>query len=92
MRLEKANNQRKMPTQRERFTVKVSAGIATRSKAGKVESMEDESKVLEQESTTQPNESEDGCKSKSEIDDSRVSANGSSADFGVQAERNQAVA
>ena len=51
MRLEKANDQRKMQTQR--FTVKISASIATRSKAYKVESLnDDERKALETESTT----------------------------------------
>ena len=83
MRLEKANNQRKKPTQR--FTVKLSAGIATRSK---VESLnDDERKALETKPTTQRNDSKSGCKSKSEIDDSRVNADDSSADAGVQAER-----
>ena len=67
MPLEKANDQRKMPTQR--FTVKIRAGNATRSKAGQVESLNgDERKALEAESTTQPNDSKNGCKSKSEID------------------------
>ena len=66
MRLGKANNERKMPTQR--FTVKMSAGIITRSKAGKVEPLNDtERKALEAESTTQPNDSKNGCKSKSEM-------------------------
>ena len=83
MRLEAANNQRKMPTQR--FTVKMSAGIATRRK---VESLNDnERKALEPESTTQPNDSKDGCKFKSAIDEGTASADGSSADAGVQAER-----
>ena len=51
-----------MPTQR--FTVEVSAGIATQNEAGKVESIIDvERKALETKSTTQPNDSEDGCKS-----------------------------
>ena len=88
MRLEKVNDQQKKPTQR--FTVKISVGMATRSKAGKVESLnDDERKALETESTTQPNDSKNGCKSKSEIDESRVSADGSSTDAGVQAERYQ---
>ena len=83
MRLEAANNQRKMPTQR--FTVKMSAGTK---KAGKVESLnDDERKALEPESTTQPNDSKDGCKFKSAIDEGTASVDGSSADAGVQAER-----
>ena len=78
-----------MPTQR--FTVEVSAGIATQNEAGKVESIiiDVERKALETKSTTQPNDSEDGCKSKSEIDGSRVSGDSSSTYAGVQAERYQ---
>ena len=88
MRLKEANDQWKMPMQR--FTVKMSAGVATQSKVVKVESLnDDERKALETESTTQPNNSKNGCKSISEIDDNRVSADGSSADAGVQAERYQ---
>ena len=72
-----------MPTQR--FTVKMSAGFATRRK---VESLNDnERKALEPESTTQPNDSKDGCKFKLAIDEGTASADGSSADAGVQAER-----
>ena len=41
------------------------------------------------ESTIQSNESEDGCKSKPEIDESRASADGRSTNAGVQAERYQ---
>ena len=78
-----------MPIQR--FKVKMSAGIATRNKACKVESMNGEGKALEPESTIQPNESEDGCKSKSKIDESRVSSDGSSTDARVQAERQQKI-
>ena len=90
MRPDAANDQMKVPTQR--FTVKISSGIATPSKAGKVESLNDhERKVLKSESTTQPNDGGDSSKSKSEIDDSRVSADGSSADVGVQAERYQEI-
>ena len=85
MRLEAANNQRKMPTQR--FTVKMSAGIATRRKSLN----DDERKALEPESTTQPNDSKDGCKFKSAIDEGTASADGSSADAGVQAERYQGI-
>ena len=40
-----------------------------------------------QESTSQPNDSEDGYKSKSEIGESIVSADGSSTNAWVQAER-----
>ena len=88
MRLKKANDQQKMPTQR--CTVKISAGIAIRSKAGKVELLnDDERKALKAESTAQPNDSINSCKSKSEIEESRVSADGSSADAGVQAETYQ---
>ena len=83
MRLEKANDQQKMPTQQ--FTVKIRAGIATWSKAGEVELLnEKEKKTLEAESTAQPNDSINSCKSKSEIEESRVSADGSSTDAGVQ--------
>ena len=68
----------------------MSAGIATQSKAGKVESLNDnEKKELETESTTQSNDNKNSCKSKSKIDNSRVSADGSSADVGVQAGRYQ---
>ena len=42
MRLDAANDQRKMPTQR--ITVKISAGIATRTKAGKTEFLNDHEK------------------------------------------------
>ena len=73
MRLEAANNQQKMPTQR--FTVKMSAGIATRRK---LKSLNDnERKALEPKSTTQPNDSKDGCKFKSAIDEGTASADGS---------------
>ena len=86
MRPEKANDLRKMPTQR--FTVVMSASVATRSKASKVEWLnEDKKKALEAEYTTQPNNSKNDCKSKLEIDESRVSADGSSTDAVVQAER-----
>ena len=58
----------------------------------KVESLNDnERKALEPESTTQPNDSKDGCKFKSAIDEGTASADGSSADAGVQAERYQGI-
>ena len=61
-------------------------------KAGKVESLnDDERKALEPESTTQPYDSKDGCKFKSAIDEGTASADGSSADAGVQAERYQGI-
>ena len=69
----------------------MSAGIATQNEVVKVESMNDKGKALEPESTTQPNKSDDGCKSKPKIDESRVSADGSSTDEKIQAERQQEI-
>ena len=61
-------------------------------KARKVESLNDDKrKALEPESTTQPNDSKDGCKFKSAIDEGTASADGSSADAGVQAEGYQGI-